>query len=212
MVSAVTIVVGIIFVIIVIMIIVGFFYLNRVRAPTPLVTDFGLTIRTPNGLYMSLENMGVTVSGRTNVNPIMALKGLPTGQTPEPTEGWQLIRPSNDPNSNIVTLFNPSNSGYIRYTVDGNGNIVGGYILVDRNTPPPDPPTAGSTGSFLGWFELSQNNVNGTSTFKSLFPGPIKGQEQYLIAGNMGQIPDNPNIVPVTIGIPSNGNNIWIVG
>ena len=212
MVTPITIALGIIFIIIVLMIIVGFFYLNRVVPPTALVTGFGLTIKTSNGLYLSIENIdAASGQGVPNIMPIMVVKGLPNGQPPEPTEGWQLLRPTNQPKSNIVTFFNPSNSGYIKYVVDANGNIVGNIINVAQITPPPDP-VDGNPASFLGWFALEQNAINNTTLFRSLYPGPIRGQNQYLIPGVLGQIPNDPNITPATIGIPSNGNNEWIVG
>ena len=213
MVDPVIIVIGIIFIIIVAMIIVGLFYFNRVVPAQPLITDFGLTIRTPNNLYMSIENINIPSEEENDIFPIITLKSLATGQPPEPTEGWYLDRVTNatTANANLVTFFNPSNSGYITYTVDANNNIVNNIIRADAITKPPDP-VPGVPESFRGWFEVMQNSVDKTTTFKSLYPGPIRGQPQYLIAGNLGQVSVNPNLIPVTIGIPTNNNNIWIVG
>lgn len=210
MVEPLTIVIGIIFVIVVLIIIVGLVAYNRNRSATELITNFGLTIKNnSSGLYMSME-MIRTAAGvePENIFPIMILKSIPSGQDPEPTEGWILTRTLNNPTDNLVTFFNPSTSGYITYDVDANGNIVGGIIRTDAVTPV--QPVPGDNLSFIGWFELSQ--TNNITTFKSLFPGSIKGQNQYLIPGNLGQIATNPNTLPVTIGIPSNNNNQWIVG
>ena len=210
MVEPTTIVLGIIFLLIVLIIVVGFFYFNKSRPSTALITTFGLTIKTPGGLYMSMENISIITSPiDVKIFPVMALKPLAQNQDAEPTQGWILKRPTFDPNSNIVTFFNPSNSGYMNYTVDANGNIVDGVITIYGENIPPDP-IAGDPASFLGWFEMNQNN--NITTFKSLFPGQIKGQDQYIIPGTERQISANPNVLPVTIGLPTGTNNQWIVG
>lgn len=211
MVNPIVIVLAIIFVIIVAIIITGFFYLNRDRPPIALITDFGLTIRTPDQLYLSIETVNVPNIATINIIPIMVVKGLPTGQPPEPTEGWYLLRPSNNQQGNIVTFFNPTNSGYINYTVNSNGNILFNVIPQDSVTIPPDP-VEGNPASFLGWFALEQNSVDNTTKFRSLYPGPIRGQDQYLITGTAGSLTFNPGVIPVTIGVPSNNNDVWIVG
>lgn len=211
MVSPIIIVLAIIFVIIVAIIITGFFYLNRDRPPIALITDFGLTIRTPNQLYLSIENVNITNPATQDIIPVMTLKNLPNGQSAEPTEGWYLLRPSNNQQANIVTFFNPSNSGYIGYTLNSSGNVSNGVIPMNSITKPPDP-IEGNPASFLGWFALEQNSVDNTTKFRSLYPGPVRSQDQYLITGTLGSLTLNPNVIPVTIGVPTNNNNLWIVG
>lgn len=213
--SATTIILFIIFILVLLIIIVTLVFFNRTVAAVPLITDFGLTVRNLNsGLYMSIENITST-SGATGIFPIMTVKALSQGQPAEPTEGWVLNRPTDTPTGTTVTFFNPSNSGYIQYTTNSAGTSLDpNYILVDRPSVPPDP--SASTGpSNIGWFSMSQLLVGNTTitTFKSIYPGQLNGQDQYLIPGVEGSAsPSNPNIIPVTIGVPNNNNHYWVVG
>ena len=212
MVDPVIIILAIIFVIIVLIIIVSFFYLNRNIAPVALITNFGLTIRTVNRLYLSLQIVNVPNSASTiDDRPIITINALADGQSPVTTEGWYLIRPSNNLTGNIVSFFNPTTSGYMNYKVDSNGNIVQNVIPMDLITVPPNP-IEGNSGSFLHWFALEQNNIDNTTKFRSLFPGPIRCEEQYLIIGKPGVLIYNPGVLAATIGVPTNNNNVWIVG
>ena len=230
MVDAITIIIGIIFILIIAIIITGFFYFNTALLPTAIVTDFGLTIKSAvhENLYMSMET--ISISGPTGpeplppaVFPIMSLKGLVPGQSPEPTEGWilqGLANPVSGPTgTSLVTFFNPSNGGNITYNVNSDGTTLTGGFIGFTGGKPPDPNPNDQT-TFIGWFEMQQavsNNVTIT-TFKSKYPGPIgpTGQqvEQYLIPGaeNSPNLPNNPSVQPVIIGPTSNGNNGWIVG
>ena len=226
MVDATTILLGFIFILIIALIITSFFYLNRDRVPVALVTTFGLTIKNVNNdLYISMENVSLEdpanpISGDVDLFPIMSLKPIVPGQSPEPTEGWILDPIVNKIEGlNLVTFLNPSNSGYITYDVNPDGTtLTGGFIRTDLATRPPDP-TSNNITSFKGWFDMNQivsNNITIT-TFRSLYPGKIggtTGTDQYLIPGseNSPGLPNNPNVQPVTIGPASNGNNNWIVG
>jgi hypothetical protein len=104
----------------------------------------------------------------------------------------------------MVTFFNPSNSGYINYGVTGT-SVIDGILRIDGVTKPP------FTAPFLGWFEINQ--VNNVTTFKSLYPGQVGGQDQYIIPGKTNSVTSRPDILPVTIGVPvAPTDNLWIVG
>jgi hypothetical protein len=214
MVDVTTILLAIIFIIIIAIIIVTLLYFNRNIPAVALITNFGLTIQNVNtGLYMSIENINTSTSPTIlNAFPIITLKSLAPEQSPEPTEGWLLDRPTDAPTSTTVTFFNPSNGGYINYNVNLDGTSLNpNYISVDRSSIPSNP--TGGTGSIY-WFDIQQTLVgrNTITTFKSLYPGQLNGQDQFLIPGTVGISPNNPNVFPVTIGVPSNNNHYWIVG
>ena len=226
--SGTTIILGIVFFLIIAIVFTVFFFFNRQVMATAQVTKFGLTIQNANTSlnYMSIENIEVdTGTGTTegqDLFPIMSIKPLATDSTPEPTEGWLLERPSNDQSGTVVTFFNPANGGFMNYSVDSTGTkITTPYIMMDGESElspiPPDPNISGQAGQ-IGWFVMEQNVVNSktVNAFRSLYPGPINGVNQYLVPGPpIASFPFNPNIkniTPVTIDIPSNGNNFWLVG
>jgi len=144
----------------------------------------------------------------------MTLKSLSPGQPPEPTEGWVLKRPLLNEQSSTINFYNPSNGGYISYNVNAAGTSLdplSNYIRVDNPSIPSDPTNG--VGSIY-WFDIIQtlNGRNTITTFKSLYPGQLNGQDQFLIPGTLGILPKNPNILPVIIGVPVNNNHYWIVG
>ena len=188
MVDAITIIIGIIFILIIAIIITGFFYFNTALLPTAIVTDFGLTIKSAvhENLYMSMET--ISISGPTGTSLVTFFN---------PSNGGNMTY---NVNSDGTTLT----GGFIRMDRDG-------------KPPDPNPSDQTTFIGWFEMQQAVSNNVTIT-TFKSKYPGPIgpTGQqvEQYLIPGseNSPNLPNNPSVQPVIIGPASNGNNGWIVG
>lgn len=213
-----TIILGIIFFLIIAIIIVFVFFYNRELPPTALITDFGLTIQNVNSsLYMTMENIDVPMGSTGqfqsfNIFPVMSTKAILPGNDPEPTEGWILERPNNGPTGMVVTFFNSSNSGYVNYSVSSDGTRIDPPYIAMNARSPPSPPidSTSAVPANIGWFMMEQTVVNEktVTAFRSLYPA-----NQYLIPlATNGAFPGNADIILVTIGVPTNGNNLWLVG
>src|SRR5436190_11584401 len=214
MVSATTIIIGIIFVLIVLILVVYLVFYNRVILPTAVVTNAGFNLSNGN-FFITMETLIEGATGATGSAPnigniidnALTLQTIPSGEFIVGPQQWAFETTdgiivatigsgAQDVKSGTeVFMFNTYNGAYVTYDIEDNGDtqsIVPGSLVANQFS-------TSNANSFI----LEYTNPKIISLKSSLTP--IKGAFQYMIPGGTITFLDGgstDNIV--SIGVPTN--------
>lgn len=163
---------GLIIFLIILITIVYFYQINARNLPaTPLITDFGVQITTPDFKRLANIQRETLYTGSVNHFDNFTLMMMTDSDVVagEGTSGW-ILESLNSDNPDIVALKNGFTGGYMAYNLDPSGNVLFGGVLTQISSRPvyalPGQIPPGS-GGLLGWFTRTKvgSTINPKTTF-----------------------------------------------
>jgi len=193
----------IILIVFILFIIIGIYIVYRVNInkstnPTPEITNFGITITTPDGKFWAVNDVTLPTAENNSATYIGATLNGISGM---PNTGWTLK--SSQDNPNTIAILNTLTTYYLLATTNPVAGVTTNNLVLANITP--DPGTKPDGNNNGNWFIVTKITEDITYyTFESLLI-----PDRFIIPGS--PIPGDPNqFTPLIIGVPANNNNRFI--